>query len=126
MISPDNYSLTILGQDFEIQHVPNLIVDGEKCEGGCYCSERVIKIDDVLRFDVERYNRVLTHELMHMAMGISGISEMMELKVEEAICVLMESVITRGNWDDDNWKCMLITLIGVLAVMFYCTTMLPS
>ena len=26
----------------------------------------------------------------------------------------------------DNWKCMLITLIGVLAVMFYCTTMLPA
>ena len=100
MISPDNYSLTILGQDFEIQHVPNLIVDGEKCEGGCYCSERVIKIDDVLRFEVDRYNRVLTHELMHMAIGISGISEMMDLKTEEAICVLMESVITRENWDD--------------------------
>jgi len=81
-----------LGQRFTIEHVQNLLVEGERCEGACYVSERVIKLDDYLRFQESRYNRVLRHELMHAALRVSGLAELMDLKMEEAICVLAESV----------------------------------
>lgn len=81
-----------MGQRFTIEHVQNLLVEGERCEGACYVSERVIKLDDYLRFQESRYNRVLRHELMHAALRVSGLAELMDLKMEEAICVLAESV----------------------------------
>tara|TARA_R100001463_G_scaffold2401_6_gene10164 strand:- start:668 stop:955 length:288 start_codon:yes stop_codon:yes gene_type:complete len=92
MIENNNYEVTILGQRFTIEHVQNLLVEGERCEGACYVSERVIKLDDYLRFQESRYNRVLRHELMHAALRVSGLAELMDLKMEEAICVLAESV----------------------------------
>mgnify|MGYP003643463813 CR=1 FL=1 len=92
MIDNNSYEVTILGQRFTVEHVQNLLVEGERCEGACYVSERVIKLDDYLRFQESRYNRVLRHELMHAALRVSGLAELMELKMEEAICVLAESV----------------------------------
>ncbi len=92
MIENNSYQVTVLGQSFVVEHVQNLLVEGERCEGACYVSERVIKLDDYLRFQQSRYNRVLKHELMHAALRVSGISELMELKMEEAICVLAESI----------------------------------
>ena len=92
MVDPESYEVTVLGQTFVIDHVPNLLVEGERCEGACYVSERLIKLDDELRFQPARYNRVLKHELMHAALRTSGIAELMDLKMEEAICVLVESI----------------------------------
>tara|TARA_R110002020_G_scaffold368536_3_gene580353 strand:+ start:3942 stop:4229 length:288 start_codon:yes stop_codon:yes gene_type:complete len=92
VIDNNSYEVTILGQRFTVEHVQNLLVEGERCEGACYVSERVIKLDDYLRFQESRYNRVLRHELMHAALRVSGLAELMELKMEEAICVLAESV----------------------------------
>jgi hypothetical protein len=83
--------VTVLGQEVRIEHVPNLLVGDERCEGGCYISERLIKISDEHREDELRYNRILVHEMVHMILGISGVSEMLTLPVEEAICVVMES-----------------------------------
>ncbi len=92
MVEPHSYEVTILGQRFTVEHVVNLFVEGEQCEGACYVSERLIKLDDYLRFQPARYKRVLKHELMHAALRVSGIAEMMDLKMEEAICVLAESI----------------------------------
>ena len=85
------FGTTVLGQHVEIKYIDNLHVDGEKCEGGCYLSERVIKLDSSLLDDPARLQRVTVHEKMHMALGVSGLSELMDSKVEEAICVMMES-----------------------------------
>ena len=92
MVDPESYEVTVLGQTFVVDHVTNLLVEGERCEGACYVSERIIKLDDELRFQPARYNRVLKHELMHAALRTSGIAELMDLKMEEAICVLVESI----------------------------------
>ena len=91
MISANDRIVTVLGQEVRIEHVPNLLVDEARCEGGCYISERLIKISDEHREDEGRYNRILVHEMIHMVLGISGVSEMMTLPVEEAVCVVMES-----------------------------------
>ena len=88
----DSYEVLVLNQTFDIEHVQNLLVDGEKCEGVCYTSERTIRIESALLANPERYNRVVKHELLHAALGVSSISEMMELKMEEAICVMFESI----------------------------------
>lgn len=95
MIENESYEVEVLGQTFTIDHVVNLLVEGERCEGACYVSERLIKLDDELRYQPARYNRVLKHELMHAALRASGLAEMMELKMEEAICVLAESISIR-------------------------------
>tara|TARA_A200000159_G_C7283717_1_gene322618 strand:+ start:634 stop:921 length:288 start_codon:yes stop_codon:yes gene_type:complete len=92
MIEPNMYEVEVLGQRYTIEHVPNLLVEGERCEGACYVSERTVKIDDALRYQDARYNRVLKHELMHAALRTSGLAEMMDLRMEEAICVLAESI----------------------------------
>lgn len=92
MIENNTYEVNILGQRFTVEHCINLLVEGEQCEGACYVSERVIKIEDYLRFQPSRYKRVLKHELMHAALRVSGIAEMMDLKMEEAVCVLAESI----------------------------------
>jgi hypothetical protein len=91
MISANDRIVTVLGQEVRIEHVPNLLVDGERCEGGAFISERLIKISDEHREDEARYSRILIHEMIHMVLGISGVSEMMTLPVEEAVCVVMES-----------------------------------
>jgi hypothetical protein len=95
MVENHSYEVVVLGQRYTVEHVPNLFVEGEQCEGACYVSERIIKIDDYLRFQEARYNRVLKHELMHAYLRTSGLAEMMELKMEEAICVLAENMPIR-------------------------------
>lgn len=48
-----------------------------------------IRLDDNL--EPETFRAVLTHELVHAALSISGVTEHIELPVEEQICVVMES-----------------------------------
>ncbi len=91
LFESDKVTTKILGETVMIHYVSNLFVDGEKCEGGCFLSERLIKIDSSLLDDKERLERVVRHEKMHMALGISGLTEIMDPKIEEAICVMMES-----------------------------------
>lgn len=92
MIEPASYEVSVMGQRFTVEHVQNLTIEGERCEGGMYLSERFIRIDDAMRYQESRYNRVLKHELMHAALGISGLTELLDEKTEEAICVLVESI----------------------------------
>ena len=104
MIPASDRTIIVLGQEVRIEHVPNLLVDDARCEGGCYISERLIKISDEHREDEARYNRILVHEMIHMILGISGVSEMMTLPVEEAICVVMESAgINFDTGDKIGW-----------------------
>jgi hypothetical protein len=104
VISANDRIVTVLGQEVRIEHVVNLLVEGERCEGGCYVSERLIKISDEYRGDEGRYNRILIHEMVHMILGISGVSEMMTLPTEEAVCVVMESAgINFDEVDKIGW-----------------------
>ena len=104
MIPAGDRIVSVLGQEVRIEHVPNLLVGDERCEGGCYISERLIKISDEHREDEGRYNRILVHEMVHMILGISGVSEMMTLPIEEAVCVVMESAgVSFDTGDKIGW-----------------------
>jgi hypothetical protein len=104
MVPANDRIVTVLGQEVRIEHVVNLLVEGERCEGGCYVSERLIKISDEHRAGEARYNRILIHEMVHMILGISGVSEMMTLPTEEAVCVVMESAgINFDEVDKIGW-----------------------
>ncbi len=74
---------------FDIEMTPNLHIEGEKCEGGMWLSQRVIKIDSELTGD--RFERVLKHEIFHAYLGVTGLTELLPPHVEEAICIMMES-----------------------------------
>lgn len=43
---------------------------------------------------LEMYERVLTHEITHAVLSISGLSELLKSNLEEAICTSMENLIT--------------------------------
>jgi len=92
MFTTPTRSVTLLGQEVTIEYVTPLYIEGDKCEGGCWVSERLIRIDTALLTEPERLQRVLVHEQMHMMLGLSGLSDAIgDLKIEEAICCLMES-----------------------------------
>ncbi len=57
--------------------------------GDCNLTTRTIRVEQSL--DDEIAKRVLRHEKMHMKLGLSGLSEMLNPEQEEALCVLMES-----------------------------------
>jgi len=84
-----DFKTTVLGMTVTVQHVHKLRVGDDDCEGACYASERLIKIDDSITGD--RYRRVVDHELAHMLLRISGMAEVLTEQQEEAIAVLLES-----------------------------------
>jgi len=57
--------------------------------GDSTVTKRVIRIEKTL--EGGEYLRVLRHECMHMKLGISGLSDMLNKKQEEALCVLAET-----------------------------------
>ena len=95
-----DFKTTVLGETVTILHVPNLRVGDDDCEGACYASERMIKIDSNIS-DPARYKRVVDHELAHMLMRISGVAETLNEQQEEALAVLME-VHPFEQWKGDR------------------------
>ena len=63
--------------------------NNETLYGDCDLATRTIRVEQSLDDDLAK--RVLKHEKMHMKLGLSGLSELLTLEQEEAICVLMES-----------------------------------
>ncbi len=84
-----DFKTTVLGETVTVKHVRNLRVGEDDCEGACYASERLIKIDSNI-VDEGRYRRVVDHELAHMLMRISGVAETLTEGQEEALAVLLE------------------------------------
>lgn len=78
-------------QEFSVEYVDNLMIDGEVCEGGCWLSQRTIKLNTDVLSCCWRHDRVLRHEIYHALIGISGLTEVMPPNVEEALCVMLES-----------------------------------
>ena len=81
--------IEVLGEEVAVHKSPNLMVDGESCEGVFYLSRRAIYLEAGLPQD--RMDRVFKHEVFHAYLGISGLSEYMgDIKLEEALCTLAE------------------------------------
>ncbi len=91
-----DFKTTVLGETVTVRHVPHLRVGDDECEGACYASRRLIKIDSNI-VDPDRYKRVVDHELAHMLLRISGVAETLTEGQEEAIAVLLE-VHPFCNW----------------------------
>lgn len=79
--------IKILGEWIKIEYCSIEVMDG--CWGDSDSQARVIRIEEGL--DDAMYKRILSHETMHMKLGLSGISEHLTTETEESICVLMES-----------------------------------
>ncbi len=83
--------LCIFGRTVKVEILPVVAVEGSECDG-CYDPEtKTISLAEKL--DEESRFRVLIHEMTHASMDISGLSELIpDVKMEEAICVNMESL----------------------------------
>lgn len=82
-------TVNVLGQKFRIKYLhPD---DMDDCHGQMLLNSREIIIDNTLPLD--EMKRTLIHEVTHAILGISGVSEKLDPRVEEAICVAMESAV---------------------------------
>lgn len=90
MKRPDR--VRILGQWINILYV-DLKPEGEKANetlyGDCDSTTRIIRVDKSV--DDDLCKRIIKHEKMHMKLGLSGLTEILTLEQEEAICVLAET-----------------------------------
>lgn len=78
--------MKILGEWVELEHVQ---FDNDDRWGDCDVGKRIIRIVETATD--EEYARVLRHEVCHMRMGISGLTEFMTPELEEALAVLAET-----------------------------------
>jgi hypothetical protein len=82
--------IKVLGQTVTLSHIDGLKTDEDvRCWGLCLVQERMIFLDAGLTG--EAYNRVLRHEIFHMKVGISGLTELLPDELEEALAVLAET-----------------------------------
>ena len=79
-------TIYVLGVPFTVIYT-NLEKDG--VYGDCEPLNQTIRIDNTIPLDQQQ--KVLAHELTHAALRISGLNELIDDKIEEAICVLMET-----------------------------------
>lgn len=79
--------MKVLGQWVTIDHCD---LKNEELWGDCDVGKRIIRIKDDATD--EEYQRVLRHEVCHMRLGISGLSEFLTPELEEALAVLAETV----------------------------------
>ena len=79
-------TIEVLGVPFTIVFT-DLEKDG--VYGDCEPLSQTIRIDNTIPIDHQ--HKVLAHELTHAALRISGLNELVDDKIEEAICVLMET-----------------------------------
>ena len=70
-----------------IKVVEDLHVDGVGKANGAYChDDRLIQLDK----DDGVHNAYLIHEATHAVLATSGLSEVLGLPLEEAVCTAME------------------------------------
>ena len=77
--------LTILGEKIIVKYV-DLI--SEDISGDADVVKRTIRIEKKL--NSKERQRVLAHEQFHMKLGLSGLSDLLDPKMEEALCTLAE------------------------------------
>ena len=81
--------IKVLGQEVTIKVLAKPEQDdGTVCHGMCEVNDRRISIEAGLNNSV--YSRVLRHEVFHMKMGLSGLSEMLTDEQEEALAIIAE------------------------------------
>lgn len=78
-------TLTVLGKKLQINRVAL-----EDCHGAYKHDSGVIELDTALPDD--KVWPILFHELVHACLTISGVAELMDIKLEEAICRSMENL----------------------------------
>ena len=82
--------IKVLGQTVVVRYIANLKnEDNISCWGLSHTNERYIEIDKGLSKAASA--RVLRHEIFHMKLGISGLSELLPEGLEEALAVLAET-----------------------------------
>lgn len=93
---PRNLSLEIMGKTIEIRYVPwsglkPFADKGEKIYGYFDEVPGVVYIDNTLDKSVQ--DRILLHELVHVTLGICGVSNLIKIDLEEGICDALENWI---------------------------------
>ncbi len=78
-------SLTVLGKKIQIVRVPL-----EDCHGAYKHDSALIELDTALPED--RAWQVLLHEMVHAYLTISGVAELMDIRLEEAVCRALENI----------------------------------
>ena len=79
-------TIYVLGVPFTIEYTD---LEKDVVYGDCEPLSQTIRIDNTIPLDQQQ--KVLAHELTHAALRISGLNELIDDKIEEAICVLMET-----------------------------------
>lgn len=79
-------TIDVLGVPFTIEYTD---LEKDVVYGDCEPLSQTIRIDNTIPLDQQQ--KVLAHELTHAALRISGLNELIDDKIEEAICVLMET-----------------------------------
>jgi hypothetical protein len=83
--------LQVLGRTIEVKLVEDLRIGDVECYG-CYQGS-TIQICTSKHSTHAAYHRTLMHERVHAILAISGITELLDGRTEEAICVAMESLV---------------------------------
>jgi hypothetical protein len=80
-------NIVVGGRSIRIKVVEDLHVEGVGKANGAYCHDaRLIQLDK----DDGVNNAFLLHEATHAVLTTSGLSEVLGLQLEEAICTAME------------------------------------
>lgn len=84
--------INILGRDLRIIDIPNIDLDKMAGIEDCWGLFKGDSIYLATSLTGEQRKRVLIHELTHAVLAISGLTNLIEDKLEEAICDAMESL----------------------------------
>ena len=84
-------AVPILGQSFDIAYKEHLQEDGEDVYGQTDTKEFNIGIDKKSNKDPKTFEATLMHETIHGILGVSGLNELLDEKLEEAIVVAIEN-----------------------------------
>jgi hypothetical protein len=94
MANKEPNEVAILGRRCPIMWDATLKADpGEEVPWGEYDRHECrISIDKKVT-DVEYRLRTLVHEMVHAGLDVSGLTEILDEKIEEALCIAMEQVV---------------------------------
>ena len=82
--------IKVFGQAVTVRYIDKLKnEDGIPCLGLSHINDRTIELEQGLSKAATA--RVLRHEIFHMKLGISGLTELLSEELEEALAVLAET-----------------------------------
>ena len=85
-------SVCVLGQDFSIEYKPKVVVgDNDECYGLTHVKDFTIQISSTENKTPEQMEATLLHEVIHAVLGVSGLTELIDDKTEEALVVSLEN-----------------------------------